>query len=292
MISDSTLNICIKAIQKRQQSDGGFTEQEKGSYRPDSTAWAALALSRAGITGEIVDAARLSLTNTQLEDGRVCMPGEPGAFWPTSLSVLAWKGSKAHGEQQGRAVRFLLETSGKHWKKGTDSPVSHDTSIRGWPWIENTHSFVEPTALALIALEISGHTGHPRFQEGLRMLMDRQLADGGWNYGNTIVYGKELYPFVDTTGMTLVALAGHIKREHVNKSILFLKSQAEGYRSPLSLGWALFGLGTWGELPKRGREWIEESLKRQKKYGAYGTSLLSLLALVSICQGEFRKCVV
>ena len=77
--------------------------------------------------------------------------------------------------------------------------------------------------MTLIALEIAGHRAHTRFQEGLRMLMDRQLPHGGWNYGNTIVYGQELHPFIDTTGIALTALAGHVAKEEVKKSIRFLQ---------------------------------------------------------------------
>jgi hypothetical protein len=242
------------------------------------------------MSSEIINAARNQLREGQAEDGRVSIPGNPGVFWPTPLAILAWHGSKQHQEAEKRAIRFLLEMEGSHWKKKKDTTVAHDTALRGWPWTEFTHSWIEPTVLALIALEITGHTAHQRFGEGIRMIMDRQLPHGGWNYGNTLVYGQELHPFIDTTGLALNAVAGHVKKEDVNLSIQLLKNRVEQCRTPLSLGWALFGLGSWGEFPKKGHVWIEESLKRQENYGAYGTSLLSLLVLASICQGNFRKC--
>lgn len=123
------------------------------------------------------------------------------------------------------------------------------------------------------------------------MLMDRQLPDGGWNYGNTVVYGQKLHPFIDTTGLALTALSGHVAKEAITPSLFFLRSQVGKCRAPLSLGWALFGLGAWGEFPGEGHSWIEEALNNQEKYGPYGTSLLSLLVLASICEGDFRRCV-
>jgi hypothetical protein len=102
-------------------------------------------------------------------------------------------------------VQFLLGASGTHWEKKEDSPVAHDPSIRGWAWIEDTHSWIDPTVMALLALEVTGYREHPRFEEGIRMIMDRQLRQGGWNYGNTMVYGQELRPFPDTTGLALTA---------------------------------------------------------------------------------------
>lgn len=282
---------CIKDIQKRHYTEGGFAEKPGGLYRPDATAWAVMALTKTSDSDRSAEFARDKLKTSQLKDGRVCMPGDNDALWPTPLAVLAWQGSQQHIEAQGRAVKFLLKISSVHWGKRADSASAHDTSIRGWAWTKNTHSWIEPTALALIALEVTAQMGHSRFQEGIRMIMDRQLPHGGWNYGNTFVYGQELHPFIDTTGIALSALAGHVAKEDVNRSILFLKSRIAGCRTPLSLGWALFGLGAWGEFPREGNTLIENTLKRQEKFGIYGTSLLSLLTLASICQGNFRKCV-
>ena len=184
----------------------------------------------------------------------------------------------------------MLETTGIHWPYDPKSPAAHDPSIKGWPWVGATHSFVDPTAMTLLALEITGQSGHPRFREAVNMLMNRQLPHSGWNYGNTLVYGKELLPFIETTGIALAALAGHVEKEKISGGLRYLQTQAEQARTPLSLAWALFGLGAWGEFPSEGFAWIDETLKKQTKYGPYGTSLLSILALAHMCRGDFRKC--
>jgi hypothetical protein len=289
-VSNLVIDQCFKDIRSRQLAGDGFAELAGGAYRPDATAWAVLALKAAGLTGAI-QSARSSLEQSQLKDGRVSMPGEEKAFWPTSLAVLAWHGSIQHREAQNRALRFLLEIGGSHWKRKHDSPIQHDTALQGWSWTEGTHSWIEPTALAMIALELTGQTNNPRFKEGIQLIVDRQLPQGGWNYGNTVVYCKTLHPLMDTTGLALNALAGHVEMKDVEKSILLLQSKILGSRTPLSLGWSLFGLGAWEEFPKQGLIWVEECLERQDKYGAYRTSLLSLLALAAINQGNFRKCV-
>ena len=133
MLRALNLNMCIKAILKRCLAGGGFAERIGGSYRPDSIAWAVLALKASGMTSDIIDAARNRLQESQVTDGRVCMPGDNGAFWPTPLAILAWQGSSNHREAQSRATRFLLKTSGRHWKKKPDSPSGHDSSICWWP---------------------------------------------------------------------------------------------------------------------------------------------------------------
>ncbi len=213
----------------------------------------------------------------------------PRVFWPTALAVLAWQGSMAERNAQALAIGFLLNTTGRHWKKTTDSPAADDPSIKGWPWIEDTYSWVEPTALALLALRAAGYGGHPRAQEAVKMLMDRQLPHGGWNYGSTVVYGQELYPQSGSTGIALSALVGKIDRVEIRKSLDYLKKESERCRSPFSLCWALIGLSAWGEKPAQSRAWILESLDLQGKYGIYGTSLLSLLIASFFVEGDISK---
>ncbi len=269
----------MRTLRERGLSDGGFSEHPGGGYRTDATAWAVLALRKSPDAGR-VEAARARLAASQLEDGRVCVSAvHPQALWPTAPAVLAWQGSLPHREHHDRAVRFLLQTTGRHWEKEPGGPTAHDPSLRGWPWIENAFSFIEPTALALLALRPAVHSGHPRLSEGVRMIMDRQLPGGGWNYGNTIVYGQELYPQPESSGLALAALAGAVEEKNVRKSLDYLKSAAKQCRTPLSLAWAVLGLSAWEERPGTARQWIGESLRRQQRYGTYGTTLLSLLVL-------------
>jgi hypothetical protein len=278
----------ILSLHARVLPDGGFVELPKAMYRVDATAWAIIALTLAGDPDEnALAAARSRLAASQLKDGRVAITQEyPLAFWPTALAVLAWQGSAAQRNAHALAISFLLDTTGKHFKKTPDSPVADDPSIKAWPWIENTSSWVEPTALALLALRTAGYERHPRTREAVRMLLNRQLPHGGWNYGNTLVYGQELYPQPGSTGTALAALAGQADRAEVRKSLDYLRDQAERCRSPFSLCWALLGLSAWGEKPAQSRAWIIESLDLQRRYGVYGTSLLSLLIASFFVDGD------
>src|SRR5271157_1093391 len=281
----------ILILHERLLPDGGFVELPKAMYRVDATAWAIIALATAGGSDRnAIAAARTRLAASQMKDGRVSLSKEyPPACWPTALAVLAWQGSMVERNAHALAISFLLNTVGRMSKKTPDSPVADDPSIKGWPWIENTSSWVEPTALALLALRTAGHEGHPRAREAVRMLMNRQLPHGGWNYGNTVVYGQELYQQPGSTGIALAALAGQVDRAEVRKSLDYLRNQAERYRSPFSLCWALLALSAWGEKPDQGRAWIIESLDLQGRRGVYGTSLLCLLIASFFVDGDISK---
>jgi len=261
---------------------GGFASQAGGGYRADATAWAAVALAAVALGPDLLQTARARLAAAQLADGRVSLsPQHPEAFWPTSLAIFAWHQAADYGEAQARARRFLLATTGHHWRRQPDDPYEHDPSLQGWPWIAATHSWVEPTALAILALRITGDGEHERVKEGARLLLDRQLPGGGWNYGNTRIFGRELFPFPESTGLALNALKGLAPQEQIQKSLNYLKSRLQEVRTPLALGWGLMGLASWGEKPAGAQAWISECLERQKRYGPYDTASLSLLLVAS-----------
>jgi hypothetical protein len=173
------------------------------------------------------------------------------------------------------AIHFLLKTKGR--------------SSVGWPWIMETYSWVEPTALAILALNLSGYGTHERVHEAVRRLKDFQLPSGGWNIGSLIIFGRETYPQIDCTGIALTALKGYVRKEEIDRSLHYLKSEIALCRTPLSLGWALFGLDAWGERPPEVKRWLLDCLSRQKKYGDYGTTLLSLVLLAYEAKGGFLE---
>jgi len=285
-LPDSQIVSQMETLRGRALSGGGFSHRPAGEYRADATAWAAMALAATGTEEGLLGMARDRIADEQQEDGRVSVsPEHPEAFWPTPLAVLAWEGSPAHREAQSRAVTFLEKTTGRHFVKDPDAPVKHDTSIKGWSWVAGSHSMVEPTALSLIALRTAGQGEDGRTREAIRMLMDRQLSAGGWNYGNTSVYGQELYPQTENTGLALDALAGRVSRNDVARSLGYLEERLTHVRAPLSLGWGLLGLGAWGARPGNARLWLRESYELQRKYGPYDTTLLSLLLLSFLATG-------
>jgi hypothetical protein len=289
---DPFVNSCVEELKKRSLTDGGFASSVKGGYRPDSTAWAVIALSAAGIDDQMIHLARSRLVSDQQKDGRIPVsPSHPEAFWPTSVVILAWQGSPVHREPQSLAVKFLLDTTGAHWPKDPDAAMAHDTSIKGWSWIENTHSWVDPTALSLQALKVTGYEKHQRSAEAVRMLLDRQLPRGGWNCGNTMVFGKTLRPMPDSTGIALDALFGMVPLEKIRDSIGYLKNRIKKVRSPLSLGWGILGLGAWGEKPAEAPKWLMECRRLQKRYGSYDTSLISLILLARLAPSSLMSTV-
>lgn len=270
----------IEDLRKRLLVEGGFASRPGGKYRPDSTAWAIMALSITGTHTEFLKPSRIRLLKDQLDDGRVTISAEhQDVIWPTSLAIMALHGSSEFDVPKSKAITFLLNTTGEHWAKKPDQPIDHNTAIKGWPWVLNTHSWVEPTALSIIALRISGYERHQRAQEAQLMLMDRQLPKGGWNYGNTRVFGKELHPMPETTGIALAAIGGQAPNPTIERSIYYLKTNIDTMQTPLSLGWSILGLSACGERPIKFNESVIHCLRNQNRYGIYDTAMLSLMII-------------
>jgi len=276
----------IDEIWKRRLPEGGFAARPGGEYRPDAAAWAVLALRMGGIESQRLIAAMRRLGESQLKDGRLALsPEHPEAYWPTPLAIFAWHRTHECSREASRAVSFLLKTAGTHFKRDPNSPGGHDTSIRGWGWTEETHSWVEPTSLSIIALRSAGCNDHERVSEGVRLLLDRQLSRGGWNYGNTTVFGTELASMPESTGLALSALSGVTAQQAVSSSIDTIKESIRSLKTPLSLGWAILGLSAWGERPSDANDLIDRCLRRQDRYGIYGTPEVGLMLVAREAEG-------
>lgn len=279
----------LHRLAERSNADGTtLARPGESESSVEATAYRALALRLAGTraateAGAAMPAtsAMAALARLQAADGRVSVsPLHPGACSPTSIAVLAWHARPELAEARRRAVAFLLTLQGDHFPRSAASPLGMDTELAGWPWIERTYSWAEPTALALLALDSAGEGEHPRASEGRRLLLDRQIDSGGWNYGNARVFGSELRPAPESTGLVLAALAGRVPTAAVARSLAFFAGFAPKMRTPLALGWTLLAWSAWqGAFADFAATAIRETLDRESRYGSYESAELALLAV-------------
>jgi len=182
--------------------------------------------------------------------------------WATALVVNLNCLRGADDASFHRAVGWMLGIKGAEgkWLERTVNairpmPVEYDRRWKGWPWIPESSSWIEPTAHSLLALrKASSKVKHvlvgERIAEAERMLMDRRSPDGGWNYGNRRVLKTDLPSYPETTGIALLGLQGN--------SALDLKSAREAAqrhwettRSPLAKAWLAISLRNVGQsLPE------------------------------------------
>lgn len=257
--------------------DGGWGYGPSRSAAPEPTALAVLALARRPETADAVRRGLEWLAEQQRPDGAVPLsPTATHVTWPTALAAVAWiragsagtlageqdstmrDGDPTHAQAARRAIDWLIRSRGqttRHDRRISD----HDPSIVGWSWTPGTQSWVEPTAWAVLALRAAGQGAHVRAREGVRLLLDRALPQGGWNYGNTRVLANVLRPFPDNTGLALTALRGQPPGPPIQAAIDYLRRELPGIRAPYSLGWAVIGLRAWGALPEDADDWLAQA---------------------------------
>jgi hypothetical protein len=240
-------------------------------YRPgapaatEPTALAALALLAHGHQEASLSALHW-LSRHQQPDGSLGITDRDASpAWPTPQAMLAWQAAVSHGQTGfqpalDRAVTFLLAARGVALPRTHE--LGHDSTLVGWCWADSTHSWVEPTALAVLALTGAGCGVHPRVAEGRRLLADRLLSSGGCNYGNTLVLGQKLRPHVQPTALAMLALTDAPQDERMEFSLRYLERELRPDLATASLSYALMALAAHGRRPTEANNWIDAALHR------------------------------
>lgn len=216
-------------------ADGGwgYAPDQPSQLEPTCLALLALANEPAKNAGLIANG-RESLERCRGGDGMYRLAnGREEAIWPTALVVfvkaaLGVDGVGADDRALSQAVERLLAVRGR-LPDNTEQGELHDIDVKlvGWPWGEGNFCWVEPTAWACLALRRAGCGDHPRVAEGMRLLLDRAMDEGGINYGNRRVLGRMTDPIPVPTALMVLALQG-IEHPRIGAAIRYLLSQVQG----------------------------------------------------------------
>ena len=260
----------MQRLRESAHADGGWPYQRHLAASAEPTALACLVLVGHDAGREAAQKGLQWLAHQQQNDGGVA-PGALAAHpcWTTALACLAWSQSidndngefVSYRDSRRAGIDWLLRNEGKPFRSNP-AIYGHDTRLKGWSWVEGTHSWVEPTAYAILALRAAGLGDHPRTREGVSLLLNRAMAPGGWNYGNSKMFGSDLRPFPAQTGMALAALSGEPEPDCIVQALGFLQSELPRIRTPVSLSWGLIGATAWHARPESANEWLAECADR------------------------------
>jgi hypothetical protein len=257
-----------------------------GPWAAEPTALACLALvghDRLEVARKLTD----QLVAAQLADGAVpVLAGQEAPAWTTSLAILAWVACerspiRADFERQRQlAIEWALA---HHGKPADPQPeVGHDPRLLGWSWADNTHSWMEPTAMFVLALKAAGLKDHARTREAIQLVTDRLLPTGGSNFGSTIVLGQATLPQVESTGLAMLALAGEVNTDpRVEASLRYLESSVSSQTPTASLAYGLLGLTAHGRRPASADGFLQQAFERELARGS-NEFKLALLALAGL----------
>lgn len=193
---------------------------------------------------------------------------DPPSAFHSALALLALRPFPLSSVQTAadRTFEWLSGLRGResHWLwqwkfRLFDRQVRFDPAKSGWPWVPETVSWVAPTALAILAFR-AWRRESPRLAAGVDMLLDRACPQGGWNAGNSVVFGVELDPHPDFTAMAALALRRSVQpREPIIwRSLDYLAARLKTSLSPYSLAWSLIALSAYGH---EGAEHLRKQLE-------------------------------
>lgn len=281
---------CLPSLLQAQNADGGWGFHPSRESAVEPTCWVLLALGGEAErkTAEQIKRGCDWLRSAQLSDGSwPAYPGQGEGCWLTSLACLALREQDSFSEPVARGVeRFCADWPGEgglgqrlrdRLMRGKDV-VRQNSALRGWSWTRGTSSWVEPTSLGLLLLRNIFPEQMPsrvakRRQLAEAMLFDRMCPSGGWNSGNSAVYGVAGEPLVGPTAWALLALHGRAERQELQSSLEWLEHAQESTRGASSISLAHLCLRAYGcETPS------PESLLRQ----LYATNQF-LQSIPSLC---------
>ena len=270
-------------------SDCGYQQNSFAATEP--TAWTALALLAHG-RHAAAQACCDRLLEFQQSDGSLSVEASqdsPG--WPTGLALLAWQQAQqnpiAHAKYKmasDRGLAWMLTIRGQFNERITWQ--GSNTPIQGWPWVDGTHTWLEPTAFNVLALKHLGLAEHQRTREATLLLVNRLLERGGCNYGNTFVFGQELRSHLEPTGLCLLALAGEEDTTgRITAAIQYLQRELSARTATASLSYGLLGLAAHSALPPDYQAWLVTAASRTlaRDGGSYKLALVALALLGTNC---------
>jgi squalene cyclase len=287
MALDSSVRSDFECELLRRQMANGAWAYFHGSDQADfeATALAAMAIRNQHCKNEAVE----YLLQMQNRNGSwPAFAGDDDAgSWTTSLAVLALRGPFNSIEARTRGVRWLLATAGResHWiwqlkYRLFESHFKLDASKYGWPWNPDTTSWVVPTAAGVLALKsLPCECGFPgysfRLERAVAMLLARACPAGGWNSGNSVVYGSALIPHADDTAMALLALREKRDDPVVKSAIDWLALQSLSLPPSASLAMSIIALSVHG----RSTTHLLQSLLRSHSSSFTNAATLALVIL-------------
>jgi squalene cyclase len=240
-------------IERRSLSSGGWATANGRRAGIETTCYALMALRDR--QSPIRDKAMDFLQRTQNPDGSwPAFDGDdPEGCWTTALAIITLRFIGGPSAPIERSLFWLLGYAGREghwfwkWKFRTvERAVQFDPDKYGWPWFPGTVSWVIPTAFSLIALKqsfayFSSQQVAHRIQLGTEMLRDRACPEGGWNAGNSIVFGAGLKPHIDSTAIALLGLTDATDPVAV-RALEWIRPACLECPSAYSLAWSAIAL--------------------------------------------------
>jgi hypothetical protein len=283
MIEDELATLLIAGA----NTTGGWGYYSGNASRIEPTAWAMLALA----TGPVADSdVHLRfLSGCQHADGLLSdRPDLPANLSCTALAFLTLSTLSASRATNDVCVRLLEAITRTAGLQLADNPAFRQNNmLKGWPWIPETFSWVEPTSWCLLALKRAVRTSpagateavRSRIADGEALLIDRVCESGGWNFGNANAFGTSLPAHVPTSALGLLALQDKRDLAVVRRSLAFVEEHWKRELSGVALALSLMCLRIYGRPTVEIETAIGDQWQHTRFLGNFATTSMVRCAL-------------
>jgi hypothetical protein len=259
-----------------QTNAGGWGYSPAGAAFLEPTAAVLLTLQPAPQAKQALEKAVEWILRFQNPDGGwgICAQDKESG-WQTAWAVYALSQLDRAETERQRGLRWLLDEEVMQY---TDSELLSageavaqiDFSIRGWPWLPGESSWVEPSALTLLALaKNSSQAGVPaRIEEAILYLKDRRCRGGGWNVGNPVMFDALLPARINPTAWAVLALAETSPTAILSEDVQVLHEEMHRDGGIMGFAWGLIALHKIGDEDAEARAKLASLQEEDGSWGA------------------------
>ena len=249
-----------------QQPDGGWSTGAGRASSVEATAAVLLALDRPAQDPGAVQAAVAQgigwLRRCQHHDGGWGWGmADPASGWHTAWAVWALSRVDPQDAAVASGIDWLLRVEPMRFAPDEEARFRLATGIdlgcRGWPWLPSQTAWVEPTALAMLALSATQRSPQidAHLSSAVQFLQQRRCPGGGWNVGDPALFGPRLPARACPTAWAILALAAVALHALHEEDVQALEQDAAVDGGLQALAWTAFVLQT---LHRPRARWIEQ----------------------------------
>jgi hypothetical protein len=194
------------------------------------------------------------LLNCQHKDGGWGInEDDPESGWQTAWALIALRYSTQNKDSISKAVEWLTtvstsEITREEFQK-PDVPKSNNVGAFVWPWLPGQVGWIEPTAMAVLALEgiTNSQLADVRINAAHSYFLQNRTPDGGWDIGNIGPLDTTVIPRAFPSVLVLMALALTAPEDIQTIDLSALRQDLDRDPSILAQSSGLLALRTLGE---------------------------------------------
>jgi hypothetical protein len=276
----------LEFILSEQNNDGGWGYHPGEDSSMEPTAAAMISLRDSEADSVLERAIQWVLEGQNADGGWGINSQDDESNWHTAWVIFSLKLLEYKGEALDRGLEWLRGVDTARFSdedKEIDSLMaSADHAARTWPWLPGEATWIEPTALAMLALV--DDADHPvtgqRLNDALVFFQERRCPGGGWNVGNPVMFDSSLPARAHPTAWVLFALSNFAPEIIHDDDLEALRIDMYQDGGSLALAWGVLAQGVLGYEDTDGLELL---LAQQDRNGSWGENLYhTAVALMAI----------